>query len=423
MVFVAKLPKMGNKCRIKINLVGIKKIGVGMIKNRQKSAMITVELAIGIALSLAVLFVVLGLFNDNLRTMVANSNFSNIFEKNDSKITYSSFDKNYSGSQINVQIMGEQGLQMLRKKANNLAITLIESPFNNSNSNGTTIKYLSSAIRTIVGNGNICVYMKKDSDKLCSDTEIGGYSYNVNSGSASSLTVQKVDTTGHNVLASVSIPLSTSVNNAVDYTGNIPTTNPSYTSSLTVDQKYSALQTLTDTFKPYIDSNATLVTEVNPKLTSALGVATLKAEINTLLEQVRGSAQYAYNRCIDHEGDRSLNCSPFVDNDDFSRINNWITQLKSTINSDATTSKSTIAYTISSSFNQNSSVYRNESGTRAFRLAYDRKDGKSVACETLINGLVKIAQKYDLKISDFGISESSNNYSVLSGEYACKASK
>ncbi len=388
-----------------------------MINRNKHSASVTIELAIGVALAVSVLFVILGLFNNNLKNMIVNTNLSNVFKNNDVKTAFTVFNKDYSNSQINVQIMGEQGLARLRKKANNLALTLIESPFNNSNTNGSTIKYLSLAIQTIVGNGNICVYMKKDSDKLCSDSEIGGYSYNINSSGTSALTIQKVDLTGNNILATATLPLSAT--NGTITSSLFLNTN---TNSLTVEQKYSALQALTNACKAYIPADAALVRDVAPALRAALEVKGLKTDVGALLDAVVYKASLNVNKRVG-DGDAIL------DDTDLAKIKAWAEQSKLNINNTTTRTKSAIASIISGSFNPDSNVYRSESGTRVFRLTYDRSQ---VPCQTLVQGLVNLAQKYNLNNSDFGISEitipsfrgsNTNYYTVPSGKYICGVKK
>lgn len=157
------------------------------MKHSRKSGAITVEVAIGIALAVIVVLVALGLFSENLSNMVSSSGIANMF-KNSNKTTYSSFGRDYTNSQVNVQLIGEQGLAMLRNIANNKAIEQIDkymSGVDTSVTNVNSIAYLAIAINAIVGSPDICVYMKKDSDKKCNQDGIGGYSYrmNLNSGS------------------------------------------------------------------------------------------------------------------------------------------------------------------------------------------------------------------------------------------------
>lgn len=150
-------------------------------KGKQKLGAITTEVAIGLGLSIVVLIVVIGLFGENLSNIITNSGISNMFD-NTNKTTYNSFNRDYTASQINVQLVGEQGLAMLRNIANNKAITQIDKFFDGSDTsvtNKNSIGYLAIVINAIVGSPDICVYMKKDSDKTCDKDNIGGYLYKV----------------------------------------------------------------------------------------------------------------------------------------------------------------------------------------------------------------------------------------------------
>lgn len=167
------------------------------MKHSRKSGAITVEVAIGIALAVIVVLVALGLFSENLATMISSSGFANMF-KNSNKTTYSSFSSDYTNSQVNVQLIGEQGLAMLRNIANNKAIEQIDkymSGADTSVTNANSIAYLAFAINAIVGSPDICVYMKKDSDKKCNQDGIGGYSYRINL-NGGSISINKEGTAG-----------------------------------------------------------------------------------------------------------------------------------------------------------------------------------------------------------------------------------
>lgn len=168
-----------------------------MPKQNQKLGAVTVEVAIGVALAVVVVLVALGLFSENLSNMVSSSGFANMF-KNHDKTTYSSFNRDYTDSQVNIQLIGEQGLAMLRNIANNKAISQIDKYFSGSDTSVTnvnSITYLAVAINAIVGSPDICVYMKKDSDKKCDQDGIGGYSYKINL-NGGSISMNKVGSMG-----------------------------------------------------------------------------------------------------------------------------------------------------------------------------------------------------------------------------------
>lgn len=82
-----------------------------MLTNRvnghgKKRAGVTVELLLAILLAVVVLFFVLSIFGDNLKTMVANSGIQNMFD-NGQKTTFGK--QAFDPTQVNVQVLAEQG--------------------------------------------------------------------------------------------------------------------------------------------------------------------------------------------------------------------------------------------------------------------------------------------------------------------------
>lgn len=234
-----------------------------MKKSNIKPGMVTTELAISIALAIVVLIVVVGLFNDNLSSMVASSKLSNLFNGDSSKTEFSNFNSDYTDSQINVQITGEQGLQQLRRIANNKAIALIENPFSPANSNGDSIGYLALVIKSIVGSPDICVNMDKDSDKYCDYKDpqnpadnIGGFNYKV-AISGTKLAINKVDPTGTNVLGKINLTMDSPVSSVFNSVNiNI---NTDGSSALTANQQYDFISHLPDGIESYINGDVVLM--------------------------------------------------------------------------------------------------------------------------------------------------------------------
>lgn len=149
--------------------------------NKAKSAMAIVELVVGVLLVTVVIFIVLGLFGDNLKTMFASGHFKNIYEGEEDRTRFSSWSKNYSGSQIDVMVVGEQGLDQLRMKANNSSDDIIENLGLNTKSTtiGNTIAYLNSIINLIVGDPAVCMPMNKESSYKCGTQNVPATKYNV----------------------------------------------------------------------------------------------------------------------------------------------------------------------------------------------------------------------------------------------------
>src|SRR5574344_2023256 len=90
-----------------------------------KRAAISVELGLTIVLVSALLIVSLGMFNDNFRNMIIAGNFRKVFTNAKENTTFKIFNRDYSDSQVEVQITGEQGLEALRMKINNKEMELL----------------------------------------------------------------------------------------------------------------------------------------------------------------------------------------------------------------------------------------------------------------------------------------------------------
>lgn len=75
-----------------------------------KKAAITMEVAIGTAIAIIALFVALGIFSENLKTMITNSGISRMFANNSAKTAIVKQAYDPTSSQVNVQIVGAQGL-------------------------------------------------------------------------------------------------------------------------------------------------------------------------------------------------------------------------------------------------------------------------------------------------------------------------
>lgn len=75
-------------------------------KYGKKAAGVTVETLLAITLAVVVLFFVLNIFGDNLKTMVASSGIQRMYD-NSQKTTYST--QQYDPTSVNVQVLAEQG--------------------------------------------------------------------------------------------------------------------------------------------------------------------------------------------------------------------------------------------------------------------------------------------------------------------------
>lgn len=78
-----------------------------------KVAAFTVEIGLSLALALVVLFSLLGLFSDSLSAMASKGGINNLFSKRPSmEQADSSWGRNPTASQVNVQIVADQGLTL-----------------------------------------------------------------------------------------------------------------------------------------------------------------------------------------------------------------------------------------------------------------------------------------------------------------------
>lgn len=77
-----------------------------------KNAELTVEIGLSLALTVVALFLVLGLFSQNLKSMVDASGMKkNLFNKTTiAKTTYDNHSVDYTASQVNVEVVADQGL-------------------------------------------------------------------------------------------------------------------------------------------------------------------------------------------------------------------------------------------------------------------------------------------------------------------------
>lgn len=72
-------------------------------KDRTKSGMITIEFAFSILSMMVVLFVVMGVINDNFGRMAVNSNFRKITVESRARTDYTSYGRNYTNQKIYVK--------------------------------------------------------------------------------------------------------------------------------------------------------------------------------------------------------------------------------------------------------------------------------------------------------------------------------
>lgn len=215
-----------------------------------KKAFTTMELGITLGVVTLVVIAAVTLFGKNITAMVQSGGMNNALTKNDEKIAYSSMNRDYKKSQIDVQITGAQGLEMLRKKANNKALEIVSSPFANSNPDANSLAYLAKAVEIISGEQHYCAYMPKNTDKHCDDAKLA-YAYNVSiSGSALNV-VRKTDSEAINIKTTENLSSITS-----GY--SIPVNAEGYP-TLSTDEKYTMLLDMTKRAKGIVRDDCLLL--------------------------------------------------------------------------------------------------------------------------------------------------------------------
>lgn len=295
------------------------------LKNGKNSAMMTVELGVSLVLIVVVLFVVIGLFNDNIKTMIGNSNFSRIFSGNGLKTWFQSFNRNYDDSQVYVQIMGEQGLEMLRKKANNSDETIIENALPSGTLGGkdaNTVAYLSQVIHIIMSNYEVCNKLNTPTTEKCEPKY--GLKYNI---ALNGNQVIITDKSGTNLFPNAQIIVK-GVN------------APYVSTDANPQDKLSALQTLTNGYGSDINSADALTRDISAFSTTANSVTgkRIEDELGALLGSLINSLSKAHDDCYpngslsaacrwdDLWGGHSVGTQELSDS--ITLINNLIGQLK-----------------------------------------------------------------------------------------------
>lgn len=293
----------------------------------KNSAMMTVELGVSLVLIVVVLFVVIGLFNDNIKSMIGSSNFSRLFSANGLKTLFQSFNRNYDDSQIYVQIMGEQGLQMLRQKANNNDENLIDAaqltPGSTNPQTVNTILYLARVSRIIMNDNYICKKIKSPSTALC--VALDGIAYEVID-NGDTITIKGYKSGSAN---SLTLPVTKQV------------TMPTISSTATAKEKLAAIQQIAAAYGAAINSNYALTREIN-NFTTAMASAgaqnNIESELINLLGlgkttfgggTLGGLLNQAMGDCTYNVVDNSYppGCSPNVDSADLSAYNTLVASL------------------------------------------------------------------------------------------------
>lgn len=413
-----------------------------MIQSRRKAGMITTEVAIGIGLAVVVLFVAIGLFNENISAMVLNSSLAKFFNSGE-KTTYSSLNRDYSASQVNVQIMGEQGLGMLRQRANNKSIDIINQDFSSGNTDGSSIAYLALSIQVLAGEPHTCVYMKKDSNKPCNQDDIGGYNYRIDVNS-STITIGKVtdkesvSSVGKSVTLNVDPGVLSAFNNAINSAG----TTAVDSQNLTAAQKYQILSDTSEALDPlgpkaykHVRSDAILIrkTKFNQLgFISANKNKSLKSDIEdfiTLVIEYAKASNTIYDKCGGfYRFAHPILCTKaradvHIDDGEIKGLITWEKDLISSLDSLVNPTDQQVA----DIFNKNllKSVYDGKNNRNLFDILNDDNAYDSITSKTFAAKLYKMCIDRKKPLSFLSVQETSDQYGVgdMNGENHCSVNK
>lgn len=383
-----------------------------MFKKVSKPGAATTEIAIGTALAVAAVIVGMGLFNNNLAGMVTSSGLTPFSKGKNEKTEYTALNKDYSGSQINVQITGSQGLGVLRQIANNKAITQIGNAFSGTDAgatNANSIGYLALAIKAIVGNSDICTYMTKDSDKFCDEDKIGGYSYKIDSGS-SALTINKVDEKGSTIGKTKILTMGNELSSVLSSAAITPGSNGR--SSLSTDKKYEFIRNLSTKSEPYVYSHVILIRLVDTSLVNTFKSNQKTTDVapllNNLLNELKTSLHNAHEGCAAHfigdlnfskggEGCTSLSTHGiglgsnigFVSKQEVSEFSSWSDIISNNIKSSGSKDASDMINV----------MLKNGNINRIVEILKNDHKNNPTSCDIFTNGLKGIINSHNLNLS------------------------
>lgn len=72
-------------------------------RDRTKKGLLSVEIVVGIALAVVVLFIVLGEFSNNLVKLTESGGIRNLTQTNTTKTAYQKYNRDYSDSKVTVR--------------------------------------------------------------------------------------------------------------------------------------------------------------------------------------------------------------------------------------------------------------------------------------------------------------------------------
>ncbi len=277
-------------------------------KNKMLPASISTELVISILLVTITLFLTLGLFSNSVKNMITKGNFQNMFKSGD-KTTYSVFNRDYTNAGVETLMTGEQGLEQIRREANNNANKLIEnviSGVDESDKAINSIEYLALIIKSIVGDeGHVCIPMKKDSIAHCDEDGLEGYKYKVDLGNQTITSVSRTKpltaTSPRKEIKLTEYGLS----NDLASMASTVNSNSDTVNTLSTSKKYDFITSASQLAKPSIYGSAMVMNTFNKfksndvmqNATTINSKAIFKEDLISLITSLNASIATAHSGC------------------------------------------------------------------------------------------------------------------------------
>lgn len=421
-------------------------------KIKKSPAMVSTELAISITLVVAALFVTLGLFSGNLKQMVSSGNFQRFFLGSD-KTTYSAFNRDYSNSAIETIMTGEQGLEQLRKLANNLGVDIIKDQINNNKTiltgkDSNSIEYLALIIKAITGEPHICVYMEDESNKHCNDPEIGGYAYAIESNLTKVRALYPKSQSPTNYLPNSPAMNLTGIDTSLaSLASEIITTNGA--SAMSTMQQAAFVKKATLAAQPVVYKSV-LLANTNEKFKSSdkekeYTPEQFAADLLATIDDVAAVAQTSADYCSNHS--KNTSCKNSIGDNDMEVVALW----KKNVNNISRNTFQNIASNFLNSMKEGANEETNGLGDWAYNLFVTSPNiinilnddsvittTKATACtalfygnddnqssnSTVTRGLVNITGKHpEVTLEMLGITSSPNQYIMTSESNYCRSAK
>lgn len=348
---------------------------------KKKLAFATADLAIAIGLVALIVIFAIGMFTNGLNGLIANGNIKTFFSNSDQKVGFERYKRDYTSSQAEVQVTGAQGLEMLRKKANNLALELADSQ---AATKANEIAYLSKVVEAISGQSHFCAYMNENSDNHCDEFANKKYAYKTNI--SSTLTMNKVGQ------ATNTYPLKKEVSSILN-AKMIPKVDDERPNFASVEEQYQYIIELSQELNSYIDSSVFVLNLNNVRNNVS---SETKAFSTSDFDELISAYKNAHEKCTGHtllfKKDTDVP-SMFADSDRCGRT--WKGMISSQSNKFVNKSEiSEMKKIIDSITSKEAMMNQLTSNSRLVELAKQDNYNSPSSCEILKN----IAKGYDVNL-------------------------